>query len=866
LNRSPGRVATAPIFLLFLFSGATSLVYEVVWLRQLILIFGSTQFATSTILSTFMAGLALGAWLGGRWLAGRTVSSLRVYGWLEIGIGAYALLVPFLFGALSPLYRAIWDAGGSDSFVLFSLAKFVGIALVLLPPTILMGASLPVLSREVADDPQRIGGKVGALYAINTFGAVAGTFLAGFFAVPALGVQQTLWITAAINGLIGLLAMFYARPARQEQVAAVEAQPAVAASRRAPAWIVLLVIAGSGFAALAMEVAWTRVLALILGSSVYAFSLMLVAFLVGLASGGAVFSAYLRRRPQADPARLLACLLGSAGALGYLTTFLFARLPEVVATIFFRWSLTAESWFAVQFLLALSIMLPATFAFGGIFPTVLQLHARGLDRVSSAVGTVYASNTAGTIVGAPIAGFLLIPWLGAQPTVIAMSCGVAALGLLVVWFVVPRGVRGRLVLAGALLLVIGATLTLRPRWDTMAMNSGVYMSLHESEEGQGWDGFIADLRENHVIVYAEEGLTASVFVADQPEYDNRYLAVNGKIDASTRADLETQLMLGHLPLLLHGEARDVMVIGLASGISAGAVATHPVDRIRIVELERAMLNAARFFDEANNGVLDDPRVEWSINDSRNELEFNDRTYDVIISEPSNPWMTVASNLFTEDFFRMARERVREDGIFCQWVQNYYLGTDDLRSIIAAFRHSFPNVMLFETYEGVDLLLMGSERPLALDLEQMRARASELKVAIDLRRVSVDDALDLVPLFRMGTAGIDRLIEGAPLNTDDNARVEFSAPKSFGRDTLTENSELLHRIAENPLDHFQPPVTDERRRSELELALARRWAWRKDWDLAAAAAQRVKVEDLLDPAREIRLAAEAEMADSASPAP
>ena len=231
---SARRSPYAAIFLLFVLSGATSLVYEVLWLRQLILIFGSTQFATSTILSTFMGGLALGAFGAGRLLTGRQVSPLRIYGVLEIGIGLYALLVPTLLGALSPVYRVIWQAGASESFIMLSLAKFAGIALILLPPTVLMGASLPVLARQVADDPDRIGGKVGLLYAINTLGAVLGTFVAGFVAIPGIGMQRTLWATAAVNLLLGLAAILLAKRFSPVTVVTAE-QPRPLRARRARA-------------------------------------------------------------------------------------------------------------------------------------------------------------------------------------------------------------------------------------------------------------------------------------------------------------------------------------------------------------------------------------------------------------------------------------------------------------------------------------------------------------------------------------------------------------------------------------------------------------------------------------------------------
>jgi spermidine synthase len=851
ISRNLGK--SLPVILtLFLFSGATSLVYEVIWLRQLILIFGSTQFATSTVLSTFMGGLALGAIVAGRWLGSSRVRPLKIYGLLEIGIGLYALAVPFLFASLTPIYRALWAAGASESFMLLSLAKFAGIACVLLPPTILMGASLPVLAREVADDPRRIGGKVGLLYAINTFGAVAGTFIAGFVAIPGIGSQKTLWLTAAANLMIGLAAMWFARSLQAVRMPTETRAPAAREAGRTPGRIrlVLLAFGLSGFSALVLEVSWTRVLALVMGSSVYAFSLMLVAFLIGLATGGAYFSAFLRKRPDTDPAVVLALLLAAAGILAYATTFLFQMLPQMFAEVFYAWRPGPNGWFVVQFVFGLMVMFPATFAFGGIFPTVLQIHARSLDKVAGSVGTVYASNTLGTIIGAALAGFVLIPQLGVQPTVIAIAGLEILLGLVIAVAAVAKPVPLRSLLAVPMALALALVVAVQPEWDVRLMNSGVYMNLYGDYENEDWATFLDAVHGNNEVRYAAEGLTASVFVAEQPEYENLYLSVNGKIEASTTSDLETQLMCAHLPLLLHPSPSDVLIIGLASGISVGAAATHPVENLRVVEVEKKMIPAARLFEDYNDHVLDDPRLTLSINDARNELEFSPRTYDVIISEPSNPWMTVAANLFTEDFFHMARTRVRPGGIFSQWIQNYYLPAEDLRSIVAAFRSAFPNVLLFETFGGVDLLMLGSEEPLTLDLETIETRMAELKVRMDLGRIEMRRAVDVLTLFRLGTDEVEQLVAGAPRNTDDNARVEFSAPKTLGLYTLEENLALLRQYTADPLSYVTPPLEDPLESDRLRLSLAEAWFWRGDYDLAAESARRVSEGPLRVRAEEI----------------
>jgi spermidine synthase len=838
------RNRRAGIFLLFFFSGLTSLVYEVLWLRQLILVLGSTLFATSAILTVFMGGLALGSFAAGRFVDRSEVPPLRIYGLLEIGIGAYALAVPFLFRALTPLCAALWSAGGENSYLLFSAAKTVGILAILLPPTVLMGATLPVLARQCAGDPDRVGGDVGSLYAVNTFGAMAGTFLAGVIAIPSFGVRHTLWSTAVVNFLIGTGGLLLARPRGAPRCAAEPTVREAAPSRRRGMPLALGLFAASGFAAMILEVAWTRGLALVVGSSVYAFSLMLLAFLTGLATGSAAISAWIRRRPNLDPGAILAGLLGAAGILAYATAFLLPAMPRVFAELYFGGGLGPNSWLVAQFLIGFAVMVPATFALGGLFPAVLQHHARGLDGVGASVGSVYAANTAGTIVGSAAAGFVVVPLLGVRNTLVAVACLEVLLGLVAALRLPRAGARSRWALALPLATAAVIIPALRPAWNTLLMNSGVYINVVDMPENAGWKDFVRRTVTNHRLIFFQEGLTASVMVAEQPEIRNRFLSVNGKLEASTAGDMETQLMCAHLPLLLHPEPRDVLVIGLASGITAGAVAAHPVRSIRVVEIEAAMVPAARQFASVNGDVLDDPRLVLAINDARNELTFSPRRYDVVVSEPSNPWMTVASNLFTEEFFRLARTRLNPSGIFCQWVQTYGLATEDMRSIVAAFHEAFRHTMLFETFEGTDLLLLGSDEPLTLDLDRMARRMSELRVFVDLGRIGVRRPADILPLFRLGSDEVSRLVAGAGRNTDDNARVEFSAPKAMYEDTSDPTLAYIERFAASPLDHVTPAPATPEARDLLRVQLVKAWLARQE----TGRAKRLAAEISTDPLR------------------
>jgi len=822
---------------LFFVSGATGLVYETIWLRQLVLLFGSTLHATTAILSVFMGGLALGAWLGGRFACRARTRPLVAYGLLEIALGGYALLVPRLLEAIEPAMRLLWEAGGRDLPLLLSAGKLVGIVLVLLPPTAFMGATLPVLSREIAHGGQRFGGQIGTLYSVNTLGAVAGTALAGLYLLPTLGMSATLSLAAAANWGVGGLALALAAGSRRPApgIGDLGGPPSSKEKDRASPTL-LAAFALSGAAAMTLEVAWTRGLSLVFGSSVYAFALMLVAFLSGLGFGSAAFSALLRRGRR-EAAVLLAALLGGAGVAALATAWILQFMPSLFGRLYLAAPFGPGTWLAVQLGIALLVMLPTTFLLGGVFPAVIELDARKLEGVPRSVGRSYGANTLGTIAGALAGGFLFVPALGVAGTILLAAALELALGLVVSWKLVPGSPGRRLPLVAGLaagLVLVGVA---RPGWDTLLMNSGVYVNLQEFPV-RTWKDYLERLRGNNRIVYAREGLTASVLVADHLPSGSRYLSVNGKIEASSRADLETQILVGHLPLLLHREPRDVLVIGLASGITIGSVATHPVRRVDVVEVERAMIEAARLFSEVNGNVLEDPRVVLRVNDARNELQFDRSTYDVIISEPSNPWMTVASNLFTKEFFELVRGRLRPGGVFCQWVQAYSLRAEDLRSILAAFHHAFPRLLVFETLRGVDLLLIGSAEPVRLDLAQLERRMAELKVQMDLRRVGVRRPSDLLALFRLGDLEAGRILEGATPNTDDNGRVEFSAPLALYLDTIEENLALLDSAGSDPLAYLDPAPASREEADRLLLVLASKWKERGHEGLALAAATRL----------------------------
>jgi spermidine synthase len=794
----------------FFLSGATGLVYEVAWTRSLTLVFGTTTFAVSTILAAFMAGLGAGAAAIGR-LVDRGGRPLRVYALLELGIGAFALAFPLVPPLLVPVYRALWE-GQHASFVAMSLVRFAILFVLLLVPTMLMGGTLPALARHFETGERAAGRDAGLLYGINTLGAVAGAGAAGFVLLPWLGLRHTTTAAAAVNLAVGAGAL--ALSLREAGPAA----PALAHRRRdlrlRPREAGLLgVFALSGFVALLSEVAWTRGLTLVLGSSTYAFTIMLVTFLAGLAGGSLAMARRLGRQP--DLVRALALLQAGIGLLSLAAAHLFAELPLLYLYLFQTVSGAAAPMVVGQFALAGLIMLGPVLLMGAMFPIVVEL--LGGRGAGERVGLAYASNTLGAVLGAALAGFVIIPAIGIAHTLmlgVALSLA-AALGVLAVS---GRHWRGASVTAA---LLVSLPL-LAPRWDALSMSSGVYkeaplfLRLYASPR-EVFTRLLPQFR----LLYYRDGPTATVAVTERPSLeDHRHLAlaIDGKVDASTSGDMPTQVLSGHLPLLLHPEPEKVLVIGLASGVTVGAVARHPVREITAVEIEPAVVEASWLFAPFNHRPLRDPRVRLVVDDARNLLLRSPARYDVIISEPSNPWMSGPAKLFTREFFQLGRERLRPRGLFVQWLQLYGVTEESLKALVRTFRDVFPHHLVFQPAEG-DLLLVGGAEPVLAPPERIGARMGRSGIAEDLARVGVRDVFDLLARFRLGETETGTWAGAGPLNTDDNALIEFSAPWQIHLETLARNAEAVARAGGRVARYLALDGLPPRARAEFLARLA-----------------------------------------------
>lgn len=799
----------------FFLSGATGLIYEVLWARLLGLVFGATTLAVSTVLAAFMGGLALGSALAGR-NGARVRRPVRAYGILEIGIALYALVVPFLFSLVDNLYAVIWQTF-HPGFFAFSLWRFALSCLMLLIPTTLMGATLPLLSAALMRSASQTSTAITRLYTRNLAGAIFGSLAAGFLLLPLLGVRATIYTAAVINIIIGIVTILAERRIETAVAGETDNSTATAASistqklpdaagqahasselSDAKFWLFCAFI--SGFVTISTQVAWTRMLAMIIGSSTYAFSIVVALFLLGLAGG-----AYVVAR-QKHSGKLRETVV-KVQTLTVISLFFSLVVVNYIPVMLMRAGLRLHisSWGGLLMLqivsVAFLILLPA-FLMGMVMPLVLVwAGTRAKEQSVQLVGRTYAVNTVGAIVGAFGAGFVLIPKLSTRFTILfaaALCIVVAALAQQAK--VEPGQAKdrevSRAVKAGATLVFIVLLFVLAPRINLDDLSRGAYDSLvRVLANSRGTVGDETSPQrgpEVHELLMYEEGPTSTVSV--RKDWDITSMAINGRTNASDRDDMATQVMLGQMPLLIAPRLRNALVVGFATGVTAGTILQSPIESVECVELEPKTVNGSRFFEHVNNRPLNDLRLHLIIDDARTYLRVTPNRYDIIVSEPSHPWVPGVANLFTREFFDLGRDRLNDDGIFVQWLQIYQLSTESLRSILATFHETFPHVQVFRVegaWKGKDLLLVGSKSPLTLDL--IKARMGDPRIAAELARVNIKSEADARSWFVCDEKQLGPAVAGAVINTDDNMHIETTVPREAFRPLLETNAEWVQKL-------------------------------------------------------------------------
>jgi spermidine synthase len=799
---SQGRAWRLVVVGLFFISGISALMYEIAWTRLMSLLFGDTVFAVSTVLTSFMAGLALGSFWGGR-MIDRRPRVLTMYAFLEVSIGLSALLLPLALEGITPLY--VWlHRHLHTTFYLFSLLRLLLALSLLLIPTTLMGATLPVLSRYLVQTHATLGQHMGLLYGLNTSGAVIGCFAAGYILIGRVGLYQTVGIGAALNLAIGFAAWGLRGRAGEGPpvgMAQAEMSPSAphgiadynAGTLRLVLWSFVL----SGLTALSYEVIWTRALVFFIGNSTYAFSAMLTTFLCGLALGS------LALARLSDRAWNLACLLGVLQlAIGMYALLTIPLLGKLFYGLDVWWDgFSSASWGTpvwLKFAKTFMVILPPTFCLGGTFPLVSKIVARGPQGIGRSIGNIYALNTLGAIAGSWIAGFALIPFLGVQKSLVATALINVGVGSLLLMRASEKRRRLQLaVYAGVLALLIA-----------------VIPGMPELRFAD-----IAGEPEKEILYY-DEGIAGVVKVATDI-HDRRLLSINGWSVAGTGSphpDValvndypEVQKMLAHLPMLLHPNPRQVLVIGFGAGGTSWSISRYEVEQLDIVEFVPGVIEAARFFPEVNHDVLADPRVRVTIDDGRNYLLVTPKTYDVVSVDTLDPKHSGNGNLYTREFYELSKQVLKPGGIFVQWLPYHQADNASLKMIVRTFQDVYPHATLWLTRFKGYTLLVGALEPLSVDVARLEAHFGDPAIQQDVAEAHVTTPWQFLEGLTMAPDTLRRYsASGERLNTYNHPYVEF-----FGfswHDPVEENLAELAKFADDvmPFIALHEDETPQRR--------------------------------------------------------
>ncbi len=741
-----------PIFLLFLASGFSGLVYQVVWTRQLTLVFGVTTYAVSAVLAAFFAGLALGSYMAGK-LADRRKAGLNVYGWIEIGIGLYALLVPLLLQGLNGVYRFAYQELGA-SFYILSLLRLLMSALVLILPTTLMGATLPVITRAVVRRIDRAGFGMAGLYAWNTFGAMLGVASAGFVLLGSIGLTRTTWIAATVNVLIGLVAIGLGRRTATDRISSTPEAPVSSPRNRISSGVARLVVLGiglSGVASIGLEVIWTRILAMHLSSSgsriaarllgdfsTYAFSAMLCSVLLGIVLGSLWIAPRLDR--LRNPVGTLAILEILVGATTLSAAFLIGVVVPGRGEIVIL---------ATTFL----ILLVPNALLGATVPLAGKIHTRDLAGLGRGIGDVYSANVLGGVIGSFATGFILIPLFGAQGALLALASVSLVVGVMLAR--AGRSIR-RPVVIGTLLpaLVLAGVILVRP--------------------GMLMDGIFRTLLPHHRVLFNKEEAEGMVTVTarERDGTDYYFLLISGRIQASDeQIGLFIHRQLGHIPLLFHPDPKEVLMIGLGGGSTLGGASRHQaVERFDVVELVPGVVEAAHLFSETNYDVLNDPRVNVILGDGRNYLLVTDKKYDVIEADIIPPRHAMATNLYSADYFKLIKSRLKPGGIVCQWFDTS-LPHELYNMLVRTFLEVFPNTTLWQG--GMFALAFPDGMNLDDTLkQQVRERFAMPGMGEALYQAGLPSAEEFLSTYYRSPAACLAEVGAGPIVRDDRPYVEY----------------------------------------------------------------------------------------------
>lgn len=832
-----------PLFVLFFFSGLAGLIHQILWIRSLHLILGATVLSVSVVTASYMAGLTLGSWFWGRY-GERNKSPLKVYGWMEIAIGLYGLTLPLLFGGIGWARYSLLGTLGLGFLGVAFLYSLLAMA-ILLFPTFLMGGTLPILAPLASREKS-----VSALYTVNTLGGALGVLLSGFLLLPLLGLTLSIVVAALTNIITGIFALSLKKRLPEFQLPEKSKEEKEEPSKKpSPALGFLGLVFLTGFASLLLEVAWARVIAMLLGSSIYASTLMLALFLIGLGLGAWVGTAFFEgpsRRARAVTVFLFLSMMGSA-----LTILFYSYLPYLFLLWYESFRTDPGLLLPVKFMIAGLVILPVSLSLGVVFPLILKEYLNQRGHFSSSTGRLYAFNTLGAILGAFLSGFFFISLWGVKTAILVASL-LLGLACLLSLFVFGLSLRWRRIALPLTVGFMGYLLLFPPQWEKKLMVSGTsyYAPTTKNLRTLDYRTFREGFEKNVDLLYYREGLYSTVSVEKHKLHNTIFIKNDGKVEGGiptakgrTRADMSTQMLLSHLPLIFRKDAREALVIGLGSGVTAGAVLVHPQVHLDCVEIEGAIVEALKKVPEFTpylRGLFkNQKRVSLYIDDARGFLNRPGKAYDVIISQPSDPWITGSSGLFTEEFFQMAAKRLGEKGLFCQWIQLYHLSPELFSSLVKTFSKVFPHTFIFKPYPAQEVLLLGSKSSFALDYSQLKEAFAQREIREDLERAGIKHPLGLYLLFLMGPEEIPALVEKAPLNTDDNGWIETRAP--LFRYSGKEGAEIVRKMISRGSDLSRYLILPPKEKTQILVQLSTYLALIRRFPLALPLAERAFME-------------------------
>jgi spermidine synthase len=771
------------LLLLFVGSGCAALIYEVVWFQLLELVIGSSAVSMGVLLGTFMGGMCLGSLLLPKFMKPGW-HPLRTYAFLELGIGAIGIVLLFGMPVIGGAYSA-WAGTGVTGILFRGMAA----GICLLPPTMLMGATLPAIARWVEATPKGVSW-LGFFYGGNTAGAVLGSLLAGFYLLRVTDITITTFVAVGLNVLVSVVAIAIASRVPHEPSAAV-ATPSLV-SRVGDRWPVYVGIGLSGMTALSAEVLWTRNLSLLFGATTYTFSLILAVFLTGIGIGSSLGSA-LGRGLERPRVALAWCQLSLCGALAWTALVLNNSLPYWPINP----SINTNPWFQFQLDLtrAFFAVLPGAILWGASFPLALASVASEDEDPAKLVGGVYAANTLGAIVGSLGASLLLTIWLGSQRSQQLLVIVAALSALIIVWKEKTATTIVSIAAVAAALLAF-----------TVPPLPGIFVAFGR---------YTATQLGQAEVIYMGEGWNASVAVSERSNGVRNYHNA-GKVQASSEPqDMRLQRMLGHLTTLVPRSAKRVLVIGCGAGVTAGAVSIDPsIEQETIAEIEPLVPRVvSTYFAEHNFDVVRNPKVRIHIDDARHFLFTTDEKFDAITSDPLDPWVKGAAMLYTREFFELVKSRLNPGGIVTLFVQLYESNTEAVKSEIGTFFEAFPKGMVFaNTYNGAgyDLVLLGQVDGTTINLDEMEARLKKPEyapVARSLSEIGMHSAVDLFATFGGQAADFGAWLKDAQINRDRNLRLQYLAGRGLNLYRADQIYADMLSYAKDPVGIFDASTPD-----------------------------------------------------------